>query len=97
MEIHFYEQKPHWMRDNDIYVDYVSTDKAIAKKESFIETTQMHLLSTSLLLEGYKVFIHYAKGDVYEVELYKSRTPNHMVITPSKNLRGLWASGALSI
>lgn len=97
MEIHFYEQKPHWMREGDIYVDYVSTDEAINKKESFIETTQMHLLSTSLLLEGYKVFIHYAKGDVYEVELYKSRTPNHMVITPSKNLRALWASGALSI
>jgi len=97
MEIHFYEQIPHWMKSNDIYVDYVSTNKAIEEKESFIETTQMHLLSTSLLINGYKVFIHYAKGDVYEVELYKSRTPNHMVITPSKNLRAMWASGALSI
>ena len=97
MEIHFYEQKPHWMGDGDIYVDYVSTDEAIKNKESFIETTQMHLLSTSLLLEGYKVFIHYAKGDIYEVELYKSRTPNHIEIRPSKNLRALWASGALSI
>lgn len=97
MEIHFYEQKPHWMDDGDIYVDYVSTDEAIKNKESFIETTQMHLLSTGLLLDGYKVFIHYAKGDVYEVELYKSRTPNHIEIRPSKNLRALWASGALSI
>ena len=97
MEIHFYEQKPHWMSDGDIYVDYVSTDEAIKKKETFIETTQMHLLSTSLFLDGYKVFIHYAKGDVYEVELYKSRTPNHIEIRPSKNLRALWASGALSI
>ena len=97
MEIHFYEQKPRRMREGDIYVDYVSTDKAIKQRESFIETTQMHLLSTSLLIEGYKVFIHYAKGDVYEVKLYESRTPNHMVITPAKNLRAMWASGALSI
>ena len=97
MEIHFYEQKPHRMCNEDIYVDYVSTNEAIERKENFIETTQMHLLSTTLLMDGYKVFIHYAKGDVYEVELYKSRTPNHMIITPSKNLRALWASGALSI
>lgn len=93
MEIHFYEQKP----DRDMYVDYITTDKAIEDKVEFIETTQMHLLSTGLLLNGYRVFIHYAKGDVYEVELYKSRTPNHIEIRPSKNLRALWASGALSI
>lgn len=93
MEIHFYEQKP----DRDMYVDYITTNKAIEDKVDFIETTQMHLLSTSLLLNGYRVFIHYAKGDVYEVELYKSRTPNHIEIRPSKNLRALWASGALSI
>lgn len=93
MEIHFYEQKP----DKDMYVDYVTTNKAIEDKVEFIETTQMHLLSTGLLLNGYRVFIHYAKGDVYEVELYKSRTPNHVEIRPSKNLRALWASGALSI
>ena len=93
MEIHFYEQKP----DRDMYVDYIATNKAIKDKIEFIETTQMHLLSTGLLLDGYRVFIHYAKGDVYEVELYKSRTPNHVEIRPSKNLRALWASGALSI
>lgn len=93
MEIHFYEKKP----DRDMYVDYITTDKAIEDKVEFIETTQMHLLSTGLLLNGYRVFIHYAKGDVYEVELYKSRTPNHVEIRPSKNLRALWASGALSI
>lgn len=93
MEIHFYEQKP----DKDMYVDYVTTNKAIEDKVDFIETTQMHLLSTGLLLDGYRVFIHYAKGDIYEVELYKSRTPNHIEIRPSKNLRALWASGALSI
>jgi hypothetical protein len=97
MEIHFYERAPHWVGDGNVYVDYVSTNEAIERKVSFIETTQMHLLSTSLLIDGYKVFIHYAKGDVYEVELYKSRTPNHIVITPSKNLRALWASGALSV
>ena len=93
MEILFYEKKP----DRDMYVDYITTDKAIEDKVEFIETTQMHLLSTGLLLNGYRVFIHYAKGDVYEVELYKSRTPNHVEIRPSKNLRALWASGALSI
>mgnify|MGYP003293334731 FL=1 len=93
MEIHFYEQKP----DKDMYVDYVTTNKAIEDKVEFIETTQMCLLSTGLLLDGYRVFIHYAKGDIYEVELYKSRTPNHIEIRPSKNLRALWASGALSI
>ena len=96
MEIHFYEKAPQ--RENtELYVDYVTTDKAIEDKVEFIETTQMHLLSTGLLLDGYRVFIHYAKGDVYEVELYKSRTPNHVEIRPSKNLRALWASGALSI
>lgn len=96
MEIHFYEKAPQH-RNNDLYIDYVTTDKAIKDKIEFIETTQMHLLSTGLLLDGYRVFIHYAKGDVYEVELYKSRTPNHIEIRPSKNLRALWASGALSI
>ena len=95
MEIHFYEQTPQ--KNGNLYLDYVSTNKAIEDKVEFIETTQMHLLSTSLLLNGYRVFIHYAKGDIYEVELYKSRTPNHVVIRPSKNLRALWASGTLSI
>lgn len=96
MEIHFYEQAPQ-TENSKLYIDYVTTNKAIEDKVDFIETTQMHFLSTSLLLKGYRVFIHYAKGDVYEVELYKSRTPNHMVITPSKNIRAMWASGALSI
>ena len=96
MEIHFYEQTPQRGNSN-LYIDYVGTNKAIEDKIEFIETTQMHLLSTGLLMNGYKVFIHYAKGDVYEVELYKSRTPNHKVIRPSTNLRALWASGALSI
>lgn len=96
MEIHFYEQAPQ-TENSKLYIDYVMTNKAIEDKVDFIETTQMHFLSTSLLLKGYRVFIHYAKGDVYEVELYKSRTPNHMVITPSKNIRAMWASGALSI
>ena len=96
MEIHFYEQAPQ-TENSKLYIDYVMTNKAIEEKVDFIETTQMHFLSTSLLLKGYRVFIHYAKGDVYEVELYKSRTPNHMVITPSKNIRAMWASGALSI
>lgn len=93
MEIHFYERKP----DRDMCVDYIGTEDAINRKEKYIETTQMQCLSTSLLLNGYRVFIHYEKGDVYEVELYKSRTPNHMEIKPSKNLRAMWASGALSI
>ena len=96
MEIHFYEQAPK-NENSKLYVDYAGTDKAIKEKVEHIETTQMHLLSTRLLLDGYRVFIHYAKGDVYEVELYKSRTPDHIKITPSKNLRALWASGALSI
>ena len=96
MEIHFYEQAPQ-RENNNLYIDYVGTNKAIEDKVEFIETTQMHLLSTGLLMNGYKVFVHYAKGDVYEVELYKSRTPNHKVIRPSTNLRALWASGALSI
>lgn len=94
MEIHFYEQAPE---SDNLYIDYVGTNKAIEEKVEFIRTTQMHLLSTSLLFDGYRVFIHYAKGDTYEVELYKSRTPNHVEIRPSKNLRALWASGALSI
>ena len=96
MEIHFYEQATQ-TENSKLYIDHVTTNKAIEEKVGFIETTQMHLLSTSLLLDGYRVFIHYAKGDIYEVELYKSRTPNHIAISPSKNLRALWASGALSI
>ena len=96
MEIHFYEQTPY-KSNKRLYIDYISTNKAIEDNVEFIETTQMHLLSTGLLIKGYKVFIHYAKGDIYEVELYKSRTPHHKVIRPSTNLRALWASGALSI
>lgn len=96
MEIHFYEQAPQ-KESSKLYIDYVTTYKAIEEKVEFIETTQMCLLSTSLLLNGYRVFIHYAKGDVYEVELYKSRTPDHPEIRPAKNLRAMWASGALSI
>lgn len=96
MEIHFYEQVPK-KENSKLYIDHVGTSKAIKRKEEYIETTQMNLLSTGLLLDGYRVFIHYAKGDIYEAELYKSRTPNHIKITPSKNLRALWASGALSV
>lgn len=96
MEIHFYEQTSQ-KESSKLCIDYVTTYKAIEEKVEFIETTQMCLLSTGLLLNGYRVFIHYAKGDVYEVELYKSRTPDHPEIRPSKNLRAMWASGALSI
>lgn len=96
MEIHFYERKP--LEDNHkIYVDYVTTNEAINNREEYIVTTQMCLLSTGLLIDGYRVFIHYAKGDIYEVEFFKPRTINHQEVRPSKNLFQMWKSGLLSI
>ena len=96
MEIHFYEQKP--LDDNHkIYVDYISTNEAIENREEYIATTQMCCLASWLLKVGYKVFIHFAKGDIYEVELYKSRTPNHPEIRLAKNLYQMWKSDLLSI
>ena len=96
MEIHFYEQMP--LDDNHkIYVDYVSTKEAIENRMGYIVTTQMCCLATWILKDGYRLFIHFANGDVYEVELGKSRTPYHPEIRLSKNLYQMWKSGLLNL
>jgi hypothetical protein len=104
-EIHFYEkfiEDSVVINNEDYYnskmlVDWIDTQKAISDSKWRINTTQMGLLSTSLFGKGYKVFIHFATGDIYEVKIGESRTDNHRVIQWSHDLFKLWVSGELAL
>ncbi len=67
-QIIFYANKPKWGYPNDILVDYVRTKRQIEQGDSDIRTTQMCFLSTSLLQNGYRVYL-FQKGKMNEIRL----------------------------
>jgi hypothetical protein len=90
-EIHFYEYNP------PLYIgalhDYRHTHYAIqCGKFKAIHTTQMGLLSTSLLEKGYHIFIHEYGREPYEIKLGDNECTNRY-IRAGHNLFKMWVSG----
>lgn len=95
-EIHFYEGigSPQGCLHS-----WKSTQLAITAKMARIDTTQMSFLSTWLLTNGYRVFIHpepKSGRGVYEIKLGKENACTDMEITFAHNLFRLWNSGVLA-
>ena len=92
MEIHFYESLKYYPVEYDIYLDWAGTKNAIDNKEENIHTTQMCMLSTTLLLDGYKVFVHQDNGIIYEITLQNKDNHGDRTVRIAQNMYAMWAS-----
>lgn len=92
-EIHFYESLGVIPNNVKVFYDWQSTRDAIDETcLEDIHTTQMCLLSTSLFVREYRVFVHQDNGVVYELTLQnKERRGDHSVRL-GQNMYGMWAS-----
>lgn len=91
-EIHFYT-------DYSCVPDYIRFDcgwydtlKSIVT-EDIVHTTQMALLSTTLFVDGFRIFIHERLGDVYEIKLGGDNERTDREIRPGHDLFRLWSAG----
>lgn len=48
---------------------YHEVDLAIHNKEEVIHTTQTSVISTTSLVKGYRIFVHFVDGEVNEMKL----------------------------
>ena len=80
-EIHFYESLDVIPDNVKVFYDWQSSSDAIEEMRlDEIHTTQMCLLSTSLFLNGYQVFVHQKNGVVYQLHLQdKNHQSDHCV------------------
>lgn len=91
MEIHFYESLKYYPVEYGIYLDWAGTKNAIDNKEENIHTAQMCMLSTTLLLDGYKVFVHQDNGIIYEITLQNKDNHGDRAVRPAQNMYAMWA------
>lgn len=94
-DIHFYESA--WdIPDGSVpYHGWREAEQAIREGVPEIATTQMGLLSTELIVEhGYRVFVHPADGDPYEIQLGGECTCTGKELRPAHNLFRMWQAGA---
>lgn len=89
MEIHFYEFD---LGTPDCLYDWRSTKAAIDAKTPYISTTQMCLLSTTLLLDGYRIFVHQYNNVQYEITLQNKGNTGNRAVRVSQNIYAMWAS-----
>lgn len=83
-QIHFYEKS----NNNNIIVDWLTTQLAIKNNQHIIHTTQISAISTELLTK-YKLFLHTADNVIHEIKLGQSFL-NHKTINYTDNLYNLW-------
>lgn len=96
-EIHFYESIEAVSASCNVLHYWDIVKSAIEKDFPEIHTTQMCMLSSSLLHRGYHMFVHQKNGVVYEITLKsKGGTGNHAV-RDSQNVYGMWASNMFRI
>lgn len=95
MEIHFYERDLNVPADKPYYKCWYETKKGIKNKVPYIITTQMGLLSTRLIEAGYRVFVHPADEEQYEIRIGQN-TCTDREICLSHNLFKMWEAGAFS-
>ena len=95
MEIHFYESLKYYPVEYGIYLDWAGTKNAIDNKEENIHTTQMCMLSTTLFLDGYKVFVHQDNGIIYEITLQNKDNHGDRAVRIAQNMYAMWASNVI--
>ena len=92
MEIHFYESFDVCPMNVDICLDWERTKNSIKNKRGQIHTVQMCMLSTTLLIDGYRVFVHQKNGVVYELTLQNKDNKGDRTVRPAQNMYAMWAS-----
>lgn len=92
MEIHFYEAINVCPPDRKILHDWESATIAINNKINEIHTTQMCILGSTLLGNGYKVFVHQGNGITYEITVWSKDNVGNRAVRYSQNLYNLWKS-----
>lgn len=98
MEYHWYED--YWTmprnlpKGHQFFIGYYQTQRAIRFHVENIHTDQSVFLSTWLLDNGYRVFLHFKSGIVTELKLGDNPPPGGRINSP-KNLEGLLLSGCL--
>lgn len=96
MEIHFYEDADRCPDGVILHCDWVGTQRAIDERCPYIDTTQMGLLSTTLLHFGYRVFIHPQRGDSYEITFQGDEADPDRSVRLAQNMFRMWAGGVFS-
>lgn len=94
-EIHFFEDiwSPYSVPSGVCCaLTYRETCRAIQMQCNTIWTTQMSFLSTCLLEDGWRIFIHAQYGDIYEVRLGRNDHTDRD-IRPGHDLFKLWQAG----
>jgi len=94
MSIDFYESDHDVPADKPYCSGWYETKKEIENRSPRIITTQMGLLSTRLIEVGYRVFVHPAKGEAYEISMDYFNTSTAKEIRPAHNLFRMWENGA---
>lgn len=89
-EIHFYENGNDCAIHNWTTVEYL-----LSYEEPRIDTTQMGFLSWSAKLFelGYRIFIHEANMEVYEIKLGWDNERTSRVIKKGHNIFKMWMAG----
>ena len=92
MEIHFYESSKSYPLNKNILHDWENSKNSIKNKSSEIHTTQMCLLSSTLLHDGYRVFVHQSDGFVYEITLRSKTNMDDRSVRSAQNVYAMWAN-----
>lgn len=97
-EIHFYESLNVIPDNVKVFHDWQSSCDVINKMQfEHIHTTQMCMLSTSLMINGYKVFVHQQNGVVYELHLWDKDHQDDYAVRAGQNLYGMWAANVFRV
>lgn len=96
-EIHFYESIEAVSASCNIIHYWDALNIAIEENFSKIHTTQMCMMSTTLLHRGYRMFVHQANGVVYEITLKSKGGTGDHAVRDSQNVYGMWASNVFRI
>lgn len=79
MEYHWYED--YWAmprnlpKGHQFFIGYYQTQRAIRFHAEIIHTDQSCFLSRVLFYEGYRVFIHFKRGEITEIKLGENLAP----------------------